>query len=75
MPQNVIKQPSDTIVFGADHDAGDFYMDYQEYDDLQRLDQSKHSGGGKNSGSGGSNYAFADGSARFLKFGDGLQSD
>jgi prepilin-type N-terminal cleavage/methylation domain-containing protein/prepilin-type processing-associated H-X9-DG protein len=70
MPQNVIHQPSDTIVFGEkDHDAPDFYMDYQEYDDLQRLDQSKHSSGGKNSSSGGSNYAFADGSARFLKFG------
>jgi prepilin-type N-terminal cleavage/methylation domain-containing protein len=70
MSQNIIKQPSDTVVFGEkDHDAGDFYMDYQEYDDLQRLDQSKHSSGGKNSNSGGSNHAFADGSARFLKFG------
>ncbi|HEU5396836.1 MAG TPA: DUF1559 domain-containing protein [Verrucomicrobiae bacterium] len=70
MPASIIRQPSDTIVFGEkDHDAGDFYMDYQQYDDLLRLDQSKHNSGGKNSKSGGSNYTFADGSARFLKFG------
>ena len=70
MPQNVITQPSDTIVFGEkDHDAPDFYMDYQAYDDLQRLDQSKHSSMVKDDKAGGSNYAFADGSTRFLKFG------
>ena len=70
MPQTAIHQPSDTIVFGEkDHDAGDFYMDYQQYDDLQKLDQSKHSSVTKGSKAGGSNYTFADGSVRFLKFG------
>jgi len=70
MPANVIRQPSDTITFGEkDHDDGDFYMDFQQFDDLLRLDQTKHNNGGKNSKAGGSNHAFADGSVRFLKFG------
>ena len=70
MSQNAIHQPSDTIVFGEkDHDAGDFYMDYQQYDDLQKLDQSKHSSVVKGGKAGGSNHTFADGSVRFLKFG------
>ena len=73
MSQNVIHQPTDTIVFGEkDHDAGDFYMDYQQYDDLLRLDQSKHSSMTKGGKAGGSNYTFADGSVRFLKFGTAL---
>ena len=70
MPQNAIHYPTDTIVFGEkDYDAQDYYMDYQEYDDLLRLDQSKHSTTVKGSKAGGSNYNFADGSVRFLKFG------
>jgi prepilin-type N-terminal cleavage/methylation domain-containing protein/prepilin-type processing-associated H-X9-DG protein len=73
MPQSAIRYPTDTIVFGEkNYTAEDYYMDYQEYDDLLRLDQSKHSSGSKSSngnGGGGSNYAFADGSTRFLKFG------
>jgi prepilin-type N-terminal cleavage/methylation domain-containing protein/prepilin-type processing-associated H-X9-DG protein len=73
MPQDAIHQPADTIVFGEkDYNANDYFMDYQEYDDLLRLDQSKHSTGPKGSngnGGGGSNYGFADGSARFMKFG------
>ena len=73
MPENVIRFPSDTIVFGEkDYFADDYFMDYQNYDDLLRLDQSKHSSGQKGSngnGGGGSNCAFADGSTRFLKFG------
>jgi prepilin-type N-terminal cleavage/methylation domain-containing protein/prepilin-type processing-associated H-X9-DG protein len=70
MPANAIHYPSDTVVFGEkDHESGHFYMDYNDYDDLQQLDQSKHESRGNGSRAGGSNYAFADGSARFLKFG------
>ena len=73
MPQNAIHYPSDTIVFGEkDHNANDYFMDYQNVDDLLVLDQSKHLGGpkgGNGNGGGGSNYGFADGSTRFLKFG------
>jgi len=69
MPQNAVRQPTDTVVLGEKgHEWADYYMDYEEYDDLEKLDQSKHSSGDK-MGIGGANYAFADGSARFLKFG------
>jgi prepilin-type N-terminal cleavage/methylation domain-containing protein len=73
MPQSAIHYPTDTIVFGEkDYSTLDYFMDYQEYDDLLRLDQSKHSTGRKGingDGGGGSNYEFADGSTRFLLFG------
>ena len=42
-------------------------MDYEQYDDVTQLDQSRHMKSSKNSG--GSVYAFADGSARYLRFG------
>jgi prepilin-type N-terminal cleavage/methylation domain-containing protein/prepilin-type processing-associated H-X9-DG protein len=71
--QNNITQPSETIVFGEkDYDSFHYYMDYEYYDDLRQLDQSKHATGRKDAngnGGGGSNYAFADGSSRLLKFG------
>jgi len=73
MAETVIKEPSDTIVFGEkSFDSPHFYMDYEDYDDLKQLDQSKHSGTTKDengNGGGGSNYAMADGSARFVKYG------
>ena len=74
LPQNAIRQPSDTIVFGEkDHDSPHFYMDYQDYDDLRQLDQSKHSTASvkdsNGNGGGGSNYALADGNGGFLAFG------
>ena len=38
--------------------------------DLFELNRSRHGGAGlKNSGTGGSNYAFVDGSVRFVKYG------
>ena len=67
-----ITQPSDTIIFGEkDRNSVEFYMDFVFYDDIKSLDQSKHSSGpkdAKGNGGGGSNYAFADSSVRFLKF-------
>ena len=44
-------------------------MDYEGYDDIQQLNQSRHGGNSKNNVSGGSDYVFGDGSARFLKYG------
>jgi prepilin-type N-terminal cleavage/methylation domain-containing protein/prepilin-type processing-associated H-X9-DG protein len=72
LPEMVIQQPTDTVVFGEkegwDHEKnGHFWMDSYAYDDLVQLDQSRHSGGRGRSG--GSNYSFADGSARYMKFG------
>ena len=67
-----IAEPSATIVFGEKYYTSEqFYMDLVFFDDLKAVDQSKHSSGAKDSkgnGGGGSNYNFADGSVRFLKF-------
>lgn len=73
LPESAINQTADTILFGEkDYDSPHYYMDYEFYDDLLQLDQSKHSTSHKNqdgNGGGGSNYALADGSGRFLRFG------
>jgi prepilin-type N-terminal cleavage/methylation domain-containing protein/prepilin-type processing-associated H-X9-DG protein len=70
--ENAIKNSSDTIVFGEkDATSGHFFMDWENKDDYQQLDESKHSTGVKQSngnGGGGSNYTFADGSVRFLRW-------
>jgi len=81
-----IKYPSETIHMGEKKtEATDFYMDLYEgatgadakngnhYDKIERSRHStnKKSMDGKTT-NGGSNYAFADGSARFLKYRGGL---
>ncbi len=71
MPESAIKEPSDTVLFGEkETESPHFWMDYQQWDDLQQLEQSRHSSSRK--GSGGSNYTFADGSVRYLRFGQSL---
>ncbi len=69
-----ISEPSDTITMGekkADSDD-DAYMDIwpPEYgsDHLLEVDHAKHRASGSER-SGGSNYGFADGSVRYLKYG------
>jgi prepilin-type N-terminal cleavage/methylation domain-containing protein len=70
MPESAITEPSDTILLGEKmEDKQDMYFDFPRDMDLGNLDQSKHSTGAGKRGTGGSNHAFADGSARFLKFG------
>jgi prepilin-type processing-associated H-X9-DG protein len=44
-------------------------MDLRDDDDTSKLDEGRHSRGGGPPTSGGSNYAFVDGSARFLRYG------
>lgn len=70
--ENQIKEPSETIFFGEkDATSRHFYMDWEYSDDYRQLDESKHSSGIKKDngdGGGGSDYSFADGSVRFLKF-------
>jgi prepilin-type N-terminal cleavage/methylation domain-containing protein/prepilin-type processing-associated H-X9-DG protein len=77
--QTAILHPSMTVVLGEKrHDAGDFYMDLRENggnDFTGILEQGRHSNNGRTSSqakgagsTGGSNYAMADGSARFIKF-------
>jgi len=66
MKETAIVHPSDTCLFGEKiSERGDFYMDLLENggnDFTGVLDQTKHEE------KTGANYAFADGSARFLKF-------
>ncbi len=67
--ENSIHEPSETIVFGEkEQNSGHFYMDYYAYDDDKQLDEQKHSSANRPN-SGGSDYAFVDGSVRFMKWG------
>jgi len=72
MPESAILEPTDTVVFGEKEGEdptknGHFWMDSYAYDDLLQIDQTRHN---KTVGrSGGSNYSFGDGSARFIPFG------
>lgn len=71
MRDSAIPEPSETITFG-EKKAGSFHvhMDFsqgREGNDVEEIEQNRHrSGRGK---SGGSNFAFADGSARLLGYG------
>ncbi len=69
LPETEIRYPSDTIVFGEKEPTSmHWYFDYETYEDITQLDQSRHQNGA-HKGGGGSNYIFADGSARFLHYG------
>ncbi len=67
-----IREPSDTVVFaekakGVTH----WYLDYELNEDISGiLEQSRHGTTTKNAG--GSNYTFADGSARYLRWGQAI---
>jgi prepilin-type N-terminal cleavage/methylation domain-containing protein len=70
VPESAVTETSETIAFGEkENDSGHFYMDYEGYDDITQLNQSRHAGGTKNTKGGGSDYVFCDGSARFIKYG------
>lgn len=66
-----VKLTSDTIIFGEkENDSPQLHMDFMETpegNDFTEVDQGKHSKLAK--GSGGSNYAFADGSTRYIAYG------
>ena len=74
MPETGIKDPSETILFGEKETSSPhFYMDFLETsaekptgNDFDELEHARHSGP---KASGGSNYAFVDGSARYLRYG------
>ena len=72
LKENVIRLPSDTILLAEKNaQRGDFYMDLLAGsggdDFVGAVEQSRHDSRGPGSGTGGSNYAFSDGSARFMK--------
>jgi prepilin-type N-terminal cleavage/methylation domain-containing protein len=77
MKENSIIHPSDTVILGEKNPTdGDFYMDLLEEtykspygnDFSGVLDEGRHDSLGEGTFTGGSNYAFSDGSARFLKY-------
>jgi prepilin-type N-terminal cleavage/methylation domain-containing protein/prepilin-type processing-associated H-X9-DG protein len=73
MPESGISEPSETIVFGEKaNDSGHYWMDWDQVDDQLQLEQSRHGSTRRDSGSGGSNYAFADGSTRYVRWGQGV---
>ena len=75
LKENAVVSPSDTVVLGEKFSsANDYYMDLLEgagNDLAQVAEQSRHGGNGRIAqtgvGVGGSNYAFVDGSARYIK--------
>lgn len=67
-----IPRPSETIMFGekfkdSPHNHMDFYQG--EGNDFEEVDQAKHRASDGQRLSGGSNYAFADGGVRHMKYG------
>jgi len=70
MPESAIKEASETVLFGEKETASaHYYMDFLETDagnDFEELEHSRHWG---LKSAGGSNYSFADGSARYLRYG------
>jgi len=69
LKESAVTLPSLTVLFSEKlYTAGDFYMDYNETDDVLRLDQTKHSRCQSNTNLGGSVFAFVDGSTRYLQF-------
>jgi prepilin-type N-terminal cleavage/methylation domain-containing protein/prepilin-type processing-associated H-X9-DG protein len=75
MPEIAVLDPTETINFGEKESLSPhFYMDFYEGNgnDIEEVEQSRHSTSVQASRAGGSNYAFADGSARFLKFSTSL---
>ena len=73
MSEQAIPLPSDTIIFGEkETSSGHYYMDMLEGvgNDFTEVEQSRHSATTQNTG--GSNFTFADGSARYLRFGQML---
>ena len=71
MKAAAIPNPTETIVFGEKRKGSyHMHMDFsqgQAGNDVEEIDQARHASGANKEG--GSNFAFADGSARFLKFG------
>jgi len=71
MKENAIVHTSDTVTLGEKNsNDGDYYMDVNEgtgNDFSGVLEESRHDSRGPDTDTGGSNYAFSDGSARYMK--------
>jgi prepilin-type processing-associated H-X9-DG protein len=74
MRESAITMPSETITFGEKKSTSrHIHMDFSQGqgNDIEQVEQGRH-GSGK-PGSGGSNFAFADGSVRYLRHGQSLK--
>ena len=72
MKETAVIYPAETIVFGEKKNSSEHYfMDLNEGvgNDLDQIEQGCHSVARKSLYSGGSNFAYVDGSARFMKYG------
>ncbi len=70
--ENEIVEPSDTIIFAEKGDNRHWHIDPDLTEDANGVvEQSRH--GSQSKTGGGSNYTFADGSARFLKWGKAVE--
>ena len=70
LPEGAVQDPSETIVIGEKKSSSEhFYMDFLETaagNDFEEVEHGRHNAGQ------GSNYAFADGSARYLRYGKSI---
>jgi type II secretory pathway pseudopilin PulG len=74
-PESAIRLPSDTIVFGEKvSDSLHVHMDFfqRQGNDVDEIEYSRHNNLQRRRGSGGSSFAFGDGSARYLRYGQAL---
>lgn len=74
MPESAVLEPSETILFGEIRTgSGHVYMDFMQGsgNDFEEIEQGRHgaTAGGRGTGS---DFAFCDGSARYLRFGQSI---
>lgn len=70
IPESIIAEPAATILFGEKHELSvHFYADLSFGDDLFELELGRHFKTAQDPRTSGSNHAMADGSVRFLKYG------
>jgi prepilin-type N-terminal cleavage/methylation domain-containing protein/prepilin-type processing-associated H-X9-DG protein len=73
LPETAIQEPTETITFGPKKpESFHVHMDLHQVNDLYEIEQTMHKSGSKRFGAGGSNFAFADGSARYMPYGTSL---
>ncbi|HXG47331.1 MAG TPA: type II secretion system protein [Methylomirabilota bacterium] len=73
LPEVAITQPSETIVFAEKlTEMEQFHIDVDLDDHLNKVEHGRHMTGSGGRRSGGSVFAFADGSTRYLRFGQSV---